>query len=133
MPTYNLNELETRGLNEEYTTVVYNSGSPKILRTLGTIAGEGGVIVVNCVAVDASGSAMTGAKRTRFSKSQSGVLTLGSVQNDLATQTDADMQGCSFNIVKNTTTQDIEIQVTGIAGKDIRWQIYFDRNSCVLG
>lgn len=120
---FTLQEIQDLGGNriDQLFRVVLNQSAAFTIYTKNVDYGEAGVIMVHCVGVDAAGNAMTGAKMVRYRKNDQGVLTLGTVQNVLAVQNDTGMTGCTFNM--SAVNNQIAVTVTGIAGKNIAWQI----------
>jgi hypothetical protein len=118
-----LQEIQEIGGNkvDQLFRVVLNQAAAFTIMTKNVDHGEAGVIMVHCVGVDAQGNSMTGAKMVRYRKTNLGVLTLGTIQNVLAVQTDTGMTGCNFNMA--AVNEHIAITVTGVAAKNIAWQI----------
>lgn len=115
----------------EYTGVVLNQTTAFTIKTKEVNWGEVGVIMVHCVATDVSGNGMTGAKMVRYRKSNTGALTLGTVQNVLAVQVDTGMTAVTFNIVANANNN-IDITVTGPSpAKQIAWRIVINPSNSV--
>lgn len=106
---------------DQMMRVVLNQSTAFTLMTKNVDHGEAGVIMVHCIGVDTQGNAMSGAKMVRYRKTDQGVLTLGTIQNVLAVQRDTGMTGTDFNIV--TVNNNIDITVSGVASKDIAWQV----------
>lgn len=134
--SYVLNQIDIIDNTNGYLVqAVFNGSTTKVIHSLNATNGEGGLLFVQCIAVDLLGNKMSGIKIAGFRRDTSGVLTLDTITTALpvtATPSSGGINGATFNIVKNVTTNDIEIQVTGVAAKDIKWQIQIDRNSIVL-
>jgi hypothetical protein len=109
------------GVTRAYKAKISSTGTTTV-KTISINYGEAGVLMVFAAAADGSGNGVTGAKLVRYRKSSTGILTLGTVQNVLAVQTDTGMTGAGFGIAANNN--DIIITVTGPNSlKEVAWRV----------
>jgi hypothetical protein len=112
----------SNSIGQVYYRVALNQSAPFTVKVKNINHQEAGTMTLVCCGVDENGNAVTGAKKVRYKKDQNGILTMGNVQNDLATQSDPPMNGCSFDMLP--VDNHIALMVTGTAvPKVIGWSL----------
>lgn len=88
---------------------------------------EGGIVEVTVIGyAKDSANCITGIKKVRFNK-KAGTLTMGTVIDDPAVVTDANLASATWTLV--SANNKIYVQVTGKAGVSITWTAIIKRKS----
>jgi hypothetical protein len=100
--------------------VTTTDATPTTLSAITVAADEGGLYEVQLVGYsDTDTSIVTGSKIVRYAK-KAGTLTLGTPAAILATAADSGISGATWTI--SASSNNIIVQVTGVASKTIRWR-----------
>jgi hypothetical protein len=130
--SYNLQEVQNIYFPDGMMgcSVVYNSNQNQTMKYIPVANGEGGSLDCEVIAVDASGNTCIMRKIVSFSKTQAGVLTMGT-PTQLYSIVPSSMSGATFT--QAAVNGQIEIQVHGPTTlKDVRWQLRCIQNSNAL-
>lgn len=98
--------------------VTTTDATPTTLGSLKIGDTQAGVIQATVVGIDSAGLAVTGTKIVRYKK-VGGTLTLGTAADVLAVVADSGLTSATFAFV--AASNNVAIQVTGTAGKTIKW------------
>jgi hypothetical protein len=121
------------------TVAKLNQSTPYVIPNIvGVNNGEVGMKFISVVAADTNGNWMKGSVFIDYSKTApadvNGVLTIDNqdVVKPIRRSANGTMAGCTFSIAKNSTTQNIDITLTGTSSaKLIAWKITIDPDCSV--
>lgn len=113
--------VSVNGFNYQMAdSVATSNATPTTLKTFTITDNSVGTLIVNMSAGKADGSGgVTGIKAVRYKK-VSGTLTLGTISGWLSDEVDAAVSGATWTIT--TSSNNIIVQVTGVAATDIQWK-----------
>jgi hypothetical protein len=101
-------------------SVSTTNATPTTIATFNIASNTSGIMCVDMTGTKSDGSGgITGRKMVRFKK-PSGTLTLGTVTSILPDEVDAAVSGATWTIT--TASNDVIIQVTGVAATNINWR-----------
>src|SRR6478752_729014 len=92
--------------------------TPKKLGSVTVLNSRVGIAIVTVSGYDGT-DGITGQKAVRYKKSSSGILTLGTAVDVVAPVVDAGLGSSTFTLT--AVGNNIDITVTGAAGKTINW------------
>lgn len=118
--------------SENVTEVVTAGATTFIIKNISVLAGETGWLQIIYCAVDANAAGVVKIKMCRFKRTIAGVLTVVNTTNLYVPTADSGMTTADVTLTVNADGQSLNLNVIGVAAKDVKHRVQIVKNSVVL-
>ncbi len=118
--------------SENITEVVTTGATTFTIKNIPVLPGENGWIQITYCCVDSATLGSVKIKMSRFKRTIAGVLTVVNTTNLYVPAADTGMTAADCFLAVNADGESLNLNVTGVAAKDVKHRVQTIKNSVVL-